>query len=500
MKAIGYVRVSTEDQARDGYGLPAQEHAIRAYCDAQGWELTAVYADAGKSGKALQGREALTRLLADAEASHFQRVVFVKLDRLARNLRDLLDLCSRLEGAGVGIVSISESIDTGTPSGRMIRSVLGALGEFERETICERTRDGIAEVLRQGKAVGRLPVGFQRKDGALILDLDTAPKVEELFRRYASGQYSLRELTPWAVQHLGIRTFTSLGNILRNAIYLGHISYRGKVVAENAHQPIVEKALFDKVQEQLSRRTSLRPARPFGNERYPLTGIAVCGRCGAPMVGTGGKKRQRYIRCQTTHRMGKAACSQPMVRAEILEEQVADYLSGMILPQDAMDGILARAQKAWDDQYDTEEAARLRRELERWRRLFVLGEIDEGRLKRETASLNKRLSEVDRPREVLDVEIALGFLRALGSAWKLADTGLKRKWVQAFYARVVVDGPQVVAVQPKSLYAPLFILDRQERFGGVVEMLKPSSPRSQPSLTAPTGRVAPDLASPSPGG
>ena len=157
MKAAGYVRVSTEEQAREGYGLAAQEQAVKAYCQAHSWELAEVYTDAGKSGKSTKGREELARLLSDAQAGRFQRVVFWKLDRLGRNLRDLLDICDQLDALGVGIVSVQEAIDTGTPGGRMMRSVLGALAEFERSLIIERTKAGMAAAKRRGKHVGRPP-------------------------------------------------------------------------------------------------------------------------------------------------------------------------------------------------------------------------------------------------------------------------------------------------------------------------------------------------------
>jgi len=147
--AAGYVRVSTEEQAREGYGMAAQEQAARAYCQAHGWELVEVYADAGRSGKSMRGREALARLLEDARDGRFQRVVFWKLDRLGRNLRDILDICDTLESLNVGIVSIQEAIDTGMAAGRMVRSFLGAVPEFEREVIAERIKVGIAEVARQ---------------------------------------------------------------------------------------------------------------------------------------------------------------------------------------------------------------------------------------------------------------------------------------------------------------------------------------------------------------
>lgn len=117
-RAAGYARVSTEEQARDGYSLAAQERKIRAYREAMGWELVDVFADAGRSGKGLRGREGITRLLEGSSSGRFERLIFVKLDRLARNLRDLLQICDRLESEGVGIVSVEESIDTATAGGR----------------------------------------------------------------------------------------------------------------------------------------------------------------------------------------------------------------------------------------------------------------------------------------------------------------------------------------------------------------------------------------------
>lgn len=226
MKTAGCIRVSTEEQARDGYGLVAQEEAVRAYCQAQHWELKNIYVDAGRSGKSVQGRDGLAHLLQDAQAGRFQRVIFWKLDRLARNLRDLLDICDRLEALGVGIVSVQEAIDTGTPAGRMIRNILGSLAEFEREIIVERIKAGLAQKARQGELVGPLPLGYRRDEsGAIVPDPMIAPLVREAFTRYATGQYSLRDMTRWATS-VGLRSTEgnpldrlSMCKILNNVAY-----------------------------------------------------------------------------------------------------------------------------------------------------------------------------------------------------------------------------------------------------------------------------------------
>ena len=111
-------------------------------------------------------------------------------------------------------------------------------------------------------------------------------------------------------------------------------------------------------------------------------------------------------------------------------------------------------------------AERLRREIDRWHRLFVLGEVDEQRLKRETAPLKRTLAEIERPQEVLDVERAVNCLRDVGSLWAESPRGVRREFVREVFSRIVVRGPQVESITPKATYEALFVLDRRERFNG----------------------------------
>ena len=477
MKAAGYARVSTEEQAREGYGLPAQEQAIRSYCAAQGWELVQIYTDAGRSGKSMRGREALGELLENAHARRFERVVFWRLDRLGRNLRDLLEICDRLETSSVGIVSIQEAIDTGTATGRMIRSVLGALAEFEREVITDRIKAGYAEKARQGELVGPLPLGYRREEaGGVVADPVTSPLIREAFNRYATGEHSLRDMAAWAVE-VGLRS--SEGNpldrltirkILTNVSYMGQVAYHmrrgGGIVSNGRHPAIVDATLFSHVQEVLKgRQRSFTPHRPFGKEPYPLSGIAVCAYDASPLLGTKASKRAvRYMRCSTAQRRGRDACQQPMVRAEILEAQVGAYVSGMRLPVEYL-GAVVQELRQRQDAPDRGEAARLEREIERWRRLFVMGEIDEERYRQETRSIRRRLAEIDQPRQVLDVEQAVHYLRDVGKLWS-ESSKLQREFVREIFARIVVEDHYVASITPKPAYAPMFVLDRRERFGG----------------------------------
>ena len=477
MRVGGYIRVSTEEQASEGYSLAAQEEAIRAYAKAHGWEIVQVYADAGRSGKSLKGREALVALLADAEAGAFDRLIFWKLDRLARNLRDLLQVSDRLEAAGVGIVSIQESIDTGTASGRMMRNVIGSLAEFEREVIIERISVGIQQKARQGRIVGPVSLGYNRDERGDLEPNELAPLVREAFELYATGRCSLRDLTRWAFQR-GLRSRNgnpldrlSIRKLLLNPVYAGDVSYHkregGGIVARDCHEAIVPREIFERVQRQLERRRYEGDGKTWGNrEPYPLTGVAICGSCGKRMVGCRATKRQlRYMRCSTTARVGRDACCQPMIRADLMEGQLRDYLAGMRLPIEVLEEVIGELRNRRNARAHDERPS-IQRQIEGWRRLFVMGEIDEARFRTETAPLHRQLTDLDASEQPLDVERALQLLRSVDDLWHHDDRHGQREFITEVFTRVVVEGPYVVEIMPKAGYEALFIVDREERFGG----------------------------------
>jgi hypothetical protein len=143
IKAIGYVRVSTDEQAADGVSLAAQEHKIRMYAELYGIELVEVVVDAGQSAKTLD-RPGLRRVLDLLRQRKVEGVIVAKLDRLTRSVADLNTLIDTFfcERAGRQLWSVADSIDTRTAAGRLVLNILGSVGQWERETIAERTRRG----------------------------------------------------------------------------------------------------------------------------------------------------------------------------------------------------------------------------------------------------------------------------------------------------------------------------------------------------------------------
>ncbi len=159
--AIGYARVSTDEQAREGVSLEAQVARIRAYAQAKELELADVLTDEGISGKTLE-RPALRELLQRCERGEVGHVVVVKLDRLTRRTRDLLALVDDLVLARqIELHSVSESLDTSTPHGRFVLTLFGGLAQMERELIGERTRTALAYKRQQRQPTSHAPYGFR---------------------------------------------------------------------------------------------------------------------------------------------------------------------------------------------------------------------------------------------------------------------------------------------------------------------------------------------------
>jgi len=159
MKAIGYVRVSTEKQADFGVSLETQSEKVRAMAVVQGAELVDVIVDAGESAKSLN-RPGMARLMSLVDAGAVDTVIIAKLDRLTRSVKDLAELLERFTRRGVSLVSVAESLDTGTAAGRLVLNIMTAVSQWEREAIGERTRDAMHHKRANGERVGTVPFGY----------------------------------------------------------------------------------------------------------------------------------------------------------------------------------------------------------------------------------------------------------------------------------------------------------------------------------------------------
>jgi len=188
MKAVGYVRVSTEKQADRGVSLEAQAEKIRAMAVVHNAELLDIIVDGGESAKSLQ-RPGMERLLALVDGKRIQAVIVAKLDRLTRSVKDLCELLERFERRGVALVSVAESLDTSSAAGRLVLNIMTAVSQWEREAIGERTRDAMRHKLSLGERAGNIAYGYRLAGDGRHLEPDPAEQtaLEEIRRLRCEG-------------------------------------------------------------------------------------------------------------------------------------------------------------------------------------------------------------------------------------------------------------------------------------------------------------------------
>ncbi len=212
MLTLAYCRVSTEEQAAEGFSIEGQADRLRAYSAARDLGDVTVISDPGLSGKDMR-RPGLQQVLAAVEAGHVSHLVIWRLDRLSRNLGDLIELSELLAAHGVVLHSVTESIDMSSAAGRMNYHQLGNFAQYFREQLAENVKMGNERAVREGKWINRAKTGYSMIDGKLVPS-DDAPRVREIFRLRAEGK-SYREIEAAT----GI-VYSTVGAIVTSRIYL----------------------------------------------------------------------------------------------------------------------------------------------------------------------------------------------------------------------------------------------------------------------------------------
>ncbi len=255
VKVAVYTRVSTEDQAREGYSLEAQKERLLAYCEAQGWELAEFYEENGHSGRNTR-RPAYQRMM--DEKARWDLILVMKMDRIHRNSKNFMIMMENLEKWGKKFTSMNESLDTSTAVGRFVVDIIQRIAQLESEQIGERTYMGMAH--KAENAPGLLgfnpPFGYRIQENDLAIVTEEAVTVRQIFARYSSGErmsdiaHSLngveiltRRRCPW--------TKWSISHLLHNPAYAGFRRWDG-ILVPSTHEPIISQEQFNMVQTMIS--------------------------------------------------------------------------------------------------------------------------------------------------------------------------------------------------------------------------------------------------------
>ena len=259
-----YTRVSTEDQAKQGFSLEAQRERLEAYCLARDWSVAEKYIDDGHSGRNVR-RPAYQKMMAERE--RWDAILVIKMDRIHRNSRNFMEMMENLREWGKDFVSASESLDTSTAMGRFVMDIIQRIAQLESEQIGERVYMGMSQKAKVGPGIlgFHAPIGYELTDGRLVPNAAEAEVVREMFALClngrtleeiasdlnAAGQTTKRD-TAW--------TSVKVHRILHNPVYAGHLRWDG-FVRKSDHEPLVTVDAFNEVQGQLRSRALLSTAR-----------------------------------------------------------------------------------------------------------------------------------------------------------------------------------------------------------------------------------------------
>jgi len=406
--AVLYARVSTAEQAREGFSIPAQVQLLEEYARARGVEIAARFTDVESAGKA--GREQFGAMLSYLAAHPATRVVLVeKTDRLYRNPKDWvtvedLELEVHLVKEGSVISKDSRSSEKFMHGIRvlMARNFLDNL----REEVIKGMNQKAAEGLWPTKApVGYLNVPGDRGKSTIAPDPAKAPLVRQLFELYATGNFSLDELRrtlgrDGLCERSGrIYPRATVHRLLRNPIFKGEVDWKGKTV-RGAHVPLVTPELWHRVQDVLAGRRARKTRRSVHD--FAFARLVVCGHCGCALTGDLKKGRYVYYRCTGN----KGRCPEPYAREAQLSEAFARAIDALSFDREVLDWIATglRASHAEAQRCHAEAIARHRAEIDR---------------------LQKRLDAAYLDR--LDGRIALEQYDRMAGEWRAAQDAAQRE-------------------------------------------------------------------------
>ncbi|HEK9991829.1 TPA: recombinase family protein [Streptococcus equi subsp. zooepidemicus] len=312
-KVAIYVRVSTTNQAEEGYSIEEQKDKLSSYCNIKDWSIYNIYTDGGFSGSNT-ARPALENLIKDAKKKKFDTVLVYKLDRLSRSQKDTLYLIEEVFiKNGIEFLSLQENFDTSTPFGKAMIGLLAVFAQLEREQIKERMQLGKLGRAKSGKPMmwSKPAYGYiyHKESGELIVNELEAIVVREIFKSYLEGMSitKLRDKVNEKYPKTPAWHYRIIRGILANPVYCGYNQYKGQVFPGN-HEPIISEEIYNKTQEELKirQRTAAEKfnPRPF-QAKYMLSGIAQCGYCHAPLtiiMGMIRKDGTRFIRYECKQR------------------------------------------------------------------------------------------------------------------------------------------------------------------------------------------------------
>ena len=396
-KVVGiYIRVSTEDQAREGFSLGEQKERLEEFCKFKGYKVYKVYEDAGISAKTGNKRPSFDEMMKDVELGKINVIVAFKLDRLTRSVYDVEKFINQVNKYGCDVDCMADESNTTTANGRMIIRIITSVSQNEIERTSERTKIGMAGAIKKGHIPSPAPLGFKRENKKLVPDPLTKDVVKRIFDLYLEGKSYQRIANIYNEEKvLGKSNWrdNTITAIIKNELYKGDYVHGKRIKEpkyyENVVEPIISKEIWDSCQEQKKRN-----ARHYERTAtYLFTNKLKCSKCGNFLGG-----------CATTKKSGKTyyyyKCSN--CKDNYSEEKVLKELRTLMIclteEQYMLDNYYTPFVKAkFDDRTEEyeKEIKRLEKSLDRIKVAYIKGILEMEDFETEIKDINFRKQEME---------------------------------------------------------------------------------------------------------
>ncbi len=335
MNCLLYARVSTDKQAQKDLSIPAQLEAMKQHARKNGWKIAGHFVDEGESAKTANRPELKKLIIRCKENKDIDVVLVHKIDRLARNLVDYATIKAILKQKGIKLLSVSEPFDD-NPVGNLLENIIASISEWYSANLGEEIKKSNWAKLSRGEWPHKPPIGYKSvkeedKRVQHLPDDGTAPLVRQAFELFATGDHSLNTLSEEMAER-GLKTrygrrYTPelMKTLLMRRFYIGKLPWHEKEY-QGKHEPIIETALFYRVQEVLKNRSADTGEK--GRLQFLLRGIAYCRTCGRKLTGEM-HPRGSYYRCLPE--LGGDGCSEPYSPVKELDSQL-EALYGRLQP------------------------------------------------------------------------------------------------------------------------------------------------------------------------
>ena len=464
MKKVAiYIRVSTQEQAKEGYSIGAQKERLISYCQAKGWLIQDIYIDGGFTGSNLD-RPAMQKMLSDM--GKYEIVLVYRLDRLSRSQRDTLYLIEeRFLKNDIDFVSLSESFDTTTPFGRAMIGILSVFAQLERETITERSRLGRKERAREGlwHGGGDQPIGYDydTTTDSLIINEYEAMQIQEIYKLYIEGK-GLRQISiimnekGYTHKHGSYKSGATKGlrNILCNPLYIGKIQFMDELF-QGKHEPIIDEIAYNKAQKLFDKRKD-----DYGvwEAKYLLSGFIYCGICGAKYACTGThRNKYAYYRCYSKssikHMIKDPNCENTTWILNELESKIVDRIKQLKYNLDDYRKVYTPKTKNPHKNQNIiiqKKLADIDKQVEKMMDLYRFDKIPADKISEmieklynEKKALESNLTSQEPTKIDFDFDLIISLLENFDDLWEKADLQEKRSILSDFIKKIVINKDEI---------------------------------------------------------